>query len=309
MGDCLELRQRLKESIRRKNGGADVSSQGKDYTFGSFFGPSETLISERVNASLKDKDIIMLSKMSTQSSQNKTSASTPKLGQGHRVRVEAPKPSSGLLKAARDYSFLSDGAELPAATPESDQAPSMPPKTKPQLARSDGEERRPVPPRNGQMCRWVDSKKQQRLSNDSGTLPSKKPVAKMEKKISVQKEPIPKMQSSKPEVTKSNVERRPQKKQLLSEIEQRRPKKKQESSENEKALMMVRNMIGSKRYRVWDDNDDDDISNMEANYDEIVKEENRSAKLARKEDAEELRKIEEEERQERLRRQAKKRKL
>ncbi|OMO52108.1 Chromatin SPT2 [Corchorus capsularis] len=48
---------------------------------------------------------------------------------------------------------------------------------------------------------------------------------------------------------------------------------------------------------------------MVTNYDEIMKEENRSAKLARKEDAEELRKIEEEERQERLRRQAKKRKL
>ncbi|OMO79360.1 hypothetical protein CCACVL1_13712 [Corchorus capsularis] len=137
MGDWLELRQRLKESIRRRNGGAaDVSSQGKNYNLGSFFGPTETLISERVKALLKDKDITpMLSKMSSQSSlnQNSNSASRPKLGQGHRLRVEAPKPkpSTALLKAARDYSFLSDGAELPAPTSDSDQAPSMRPKTKP----------------------------------------------------------------------------------------------------------------------------------------------------------------------------------
>ncbi|OMO52107.1 hypothetical protein CCACVL1_29356 [Corchorus capsularis] len=153
MGDWLELRQQLKESIRRKNGGtAYVSSQGKDYNLGSFFGPTEMVISERVKALLKDKDISpMLSKMSSQSSQNQNSnsASRPKLGQGHRVRVETPKPSTAFLKAARDYSFLLDGAELPAATSDSDQARSMPPKTKPQLV---GEERRPVPPRNGQMC-------------------------------------------------------------------------------------------------------------------------------------------------------------
>ena len=68
---------------------------------------------------------------------------------------------------------------------------------------------------------------------------------------------------------------------------------------------MIREMFGynPNRYR-----DDDDVSDMEANFDEILKEERRSAKIAREEDEEELRKIEEEERRERLRKQ-KKRKL
>ncbi|XP_047315568.1 protein spt2 isoform X2 [Impatiens glandulifera] len=54
-------------------------------------------------------------------------------------------------------------------------------------------------------------------------------------------------------------------------------------------------------------NDDDD-SDMEANYDDIMREERRSAKIAKKEDEEELMKIEEEERRERMRR-LKKRKV
>ncbi|XP_022741351.1 protein spt2-like isoform X2 [Durio zibethinus] len=84
-----------------------------------------------------------------------------------------------------------------------------------------------------------------------------------------------------------------------------RPKKKQ-LSEDEKALMMIRNMFHTDRYPVCDDDDDSD---MEANWEEIMKEERRSAKIARQEDEEQLRLIEEEERRERMRRMAKKRKL
>ncbi|CAL0311825.1 unnamed protein product [Lupinus luteus] len=55
--------------------------------------------------------------------------------------------------------------------------------------------------------------------------------------------------------------------------------------------------------------DDDDDGNMEAGFDEILREERRSAKIAKKEDEEQLRLIEEEEEREQRRRMAKKRKL
>ncbi|MCD7467263.1 hypothetical protein HAX54_004592 [Datura stramonium] len=86
----------------------------------------------------------------------------------------------------------------------------------------------------------------------------------------------------------------------------RKPTRYDEDDDGEEAISMIRKMFGynPNRYR-----DDDDDSDMEANFDEILKEERRSAKIARKEDEEELRKIEEEERREQLRKQAKKRKL
>ncbi|XP_038997499.1 protein SPT2 homolog [Hibiscus syriacus] len=108
--------------------------------------------------------------------------------------------------------------------------------------------------------------------------------------------------SSQPQANKS-VKQVSSHSQMKSNVQ--RPKKKQ-LSEDEKALMMIRNMFRTDRYPVCDD---DDVSDMEANWDEIRKEERRSAKIARQEDEEQLRLIEEEERQERMRRMAKKRKL
>ncbi|XP_060192412.1 uncharacterized protein LOC132621949 [Lycium barbarum] len=93
-------------------------------------------------------------------------------------------------------------------------------------------------------------------------------------------------------------------------LEDRRPARKpvrpDEDGDGAEAISMIRRMFGynPNRYR-----DDDDTSDMEANFDDILREEKRSAKIAKEEDEEELRKIEEEERRERLRKQAKKRKL
>ncbi|CAL5421703.1 unnamed protein product [Camellia sinensis] len=81
-----------------------------------------------------------------------------------------------------------------------------------------------------------------------------------------------------------------------------------DDDEGGRAISMIRSMF---RYNPnkFAKRDYDDDSDMEANFDDIMKEENRSARIARKEDEEELRKIEEEERRERLRKEAKKRKL
>ncbi|XP_020237847.1 protein spt2-like [Cajanus cajan] len=62
---------------------------------------------------------------------------------------------------------------------------------------------------------------------------------------------------------------------------------------------MIRSMFNYNPRNFVDDEDDDD---MEAGFDEIMREERRSAQIARKEDEEQLRLIEEEEEKERERR-------
>ncbi|KAK6287675.1 hypothetical protein POUND7_013854 [Theobroma cacao] len=414
--EYLELRQRLKESIRRKRkqSGAGLSSQEKEKrlpydNFGSFFGPSQPVIAQRViqeSKSLLENQHLVSKMLSSNQSGKKNSVSNSagsKLGQ----RGLVPKATSELkkkvekLKVARDYSFLSDDAEVPAPLreppPRNVNVPTsgrvfadfqearsaqMLPKSKPLLGSNNGrnvqgirEERKPVP-LNGQMhskagsykssaskpnVMSMDSKKQLGVNNGIGpgrpvgvsngvgpgrptgpkAVPLKMPIAKMEKKISApvarnlppsaQKAPSSKMHSSdskqhlqlkkgsqerskdkiipqrpvissKPQV---NKQVKPVSSQSHTTSNVQRPKKKQ-LSEDEKALMMIRNMFHTDRYPVCDDDDDSD---MEANWDEIMKEERRSAKIARQEDEEQLRLLEEEERRERMRKMAKKRKL
>ncbi|XP_010429202.1 PREDICTED: protein SPT2 homolog [Camelina sativa] len=68
-------------------------------------------------------------------------------------------------------------------------------------------------------------------------------------------------------------------------------------SEDEEAFNMLRQLLPSKRFSRYDD---DDI-NMEAGFEDIQKEERRSARIAREEDERELKLLEEEDRRERLR--------
>ncbi|KAK8716556.1 hypothetical protein V6N13_043862 [Hibiscus sabdariffa] len=172
-------------------------------------------------------------------------------------------------------------------------------------------------------------------------VPSKMPLAKMEKKVSAptSRNPPPSAHKAPPSKVHSSESRRhieqkrglqerskdkmmPQRPQVSSKsqvnkpVKQvsshsqmksnvQRPKKKQ-LNEDEKALMIIRNMFHTDRYAARDEGD---VSDMEANFDEIMMEERRSAKIAKKEDEEQLKLIEEEERQERMRKMAKKRKL
>ncbi|XP_019172534.1 PREDICTED: protein SPT2 homolog isoform X2 [Ipomoea nil] len=125
-------------------------------------------------------------------------------------------------------------------------------------------------------------------------VPSSKPQVVMQKRVVPSSRPP---QIKQPPPVK-NPAQRPAK----------RPMKRWDDEEEDgaAAISMIRQMFGynPNRYR-----DDDDVSDMEAGFDDILKEERRSAKIAREEDEEELRKIEEEERREQMRRQAKKRKI
>lgn len=85
-----------------------------------------------------------------------------------------------------------------------------------------------------------------------------------------------------------------------SSLQENRPKKKPvrevADDDDEMALSMIRRMFNTQRFQGRPDDDSD----MEANFDDILREEKRSAMIARKEDEEQLRLIEEEEKRERM---------
>ncbi|XP_042015306.1 protein SPT2 homolog isoform X2 [Salvia splendens] len=126
-------------------------------------------------------------------------------------------------------------------------------------------------------------------------------------------------ESSKPKVasrqslpsSKVQLKRSPQSHPKLGPLRNERPKAKpkrqfpDDDSEGEQAINMIRQMFG---YNPNKFRDDDDTGDMEANFDDILMEEKRSARIARQEDEEQLRLIEEEERRDRIW-QAKKRKM
>uniref|UniRef100_A0A1D1XPW0 Protein SPT2 n=1 Tax=Anthurium amnicola TaxID=1678845 RepID=A0A1D1XPW0_9ARAE len=129
------------------------------------------------------------------------------------------------------------------------------------------------------------------------------------KLLSKQTSSSSKPQPSKPSVQtprRSGHEERPKQKPVKSHL--RNPFD-DDDDDIDDPMSFLRNKLlsrfNSSKYQV----DDDDDSDMEANFDEIMKEERRSLKIARQEDEEQLLLIEEEERRERMRREAKKQKL
>ncbi|KAF7077947.1 hypothetical protein CFC21_082439 [Triticum aestivum] len=131
--EFLQIRERLKEQIRRKAQGASASTAGRSSSlhdrrppppnFGSFFGPSKPVISQRVieeRKSMKEiqntvprerrppgKDIPSSSRVQVQ-------AKTNGFHQKQKIVNEAKKKAEA-LKDNRDYSFLlSDDADIPS---------------------------------------------------------------------------------------------------------------------------------------------------------------------------------------------------
>ncbi|XP_042506896.1 protein spt2-like [Macadamia integrifolia] len=129
--EYLELRQRIKESVRKKMkkeyaAGSKESLDNKKKlpydSYGSFFGPSQPVIAQRVIQESKSllENQHLASRISNHLVNKKASASIteekkPALhAQTHRV-INELKVKAQKLKDARDYSFLlSDDAELPA---------------------------------------------------------------------------------------------------------------------------------------------------------------------------------------------------
>ncbi|KAK9059969.1 hypothetical protein SSX86_020673 [Deinandra increscens subsp. villosa] len=132
--EYLELRQKLKESIRRKMkkdpssnlaSAQDKKNKMPYDNFGSFFGPSQPVIAQRViqeSKSLLENPHLAERVSKAKNVQNKGGSSTPVVSKprpnGQRpLKVNnsaRPKAKIQMLKNTRDYSFLlSDDAELP----------------------------------------------------------------------------------------------------------------------------------------------------------------------------------------------------
>ncbi|CAA0843091.1 SPT2 chromatin protein [Striga hermonthica] len=136
--DYLELRQRLKESIRKQMkkelGTTDAGSRDRINGFrkdnyGTFFGPRQPSISQRViqesKSLLENPDLAARIMKSNRA--NKSSAAEPVKSKSRETHL--PRVTNGLkkkveiLKNTRDYSFLlSEDAEVPASS-------KSPPKT------------------------------------------------------------------------------------------------------------------------------------------------------------------------------------
>ncbi|KAJ9177444.1 hypothetical protein P3X46_012665 [Hevea brasiliensis] len=129
--EYLELRARIKEKIRKKMQRESGSSVSKSHeikkklpsdNYGSFFGPSQPVIAQRVIQESKSllENPHLAFKVSNSHHDKRTSSSTG-TGSKNGVHQPLPKVRNELktkvqkLKDTRDYSFLlSDDAELPA---------------------------------------------------------------------------------------------------------------------------------------------------------------------------------------------------
>eukprot|EP00268_Persea_americana_P031800 TRINITY_DN3108_c0_g2_i9.p1 TRINITY_DN3108_c0_g2~~TRINITY_DN3108_c0_g2_i9.p1 ORF type:complete len:487 (+),score=136.46 TRINITY_DN3108_c0_g2_i9:164-1624(+) len=159
---------------------------------------------------------------------------------------------------------------------------------------------------------YLEKKKDNRLADKPKMIP-RQPVDKP-KVIPRQPENKPKLMPKKP-VPSSKPQMKPLKQMPARPMREDRPKKRpvnrysdeEDMDDGEEAINMIRSMFGYNPKKYADV--DDDVSDMEANFDDILEEERRSAKIAKEEDEREQRLIEEEERRERMRREAKKRKL
>ncbi|KAL2344458.1 hypothetical protein Fmac_005743 [Flemingia macrophylla] len=115
----------------------------------------------------------------------------------------------------------------------------------------------------------------------------------------------PKMTPKQPVASSKSQTNKPLKQNSMHTTQNHRPKPKVakrpfDDEEDEMDISnMIRSMFNYNPRNFVDDEDDDD---MEAGFDEIMREERRSAKIAKKEDEEQLRLIEEEEERERERR-------
>ncbi|CAN6547100.1 unnamed protein product [Malus baccata var. baccata] len=127
----LELRQRLKEQLRKKKSGSSLANPSNKKkklpydNFGSFFGPSQPVIAERV---IQESKSLLETKHLTSSATNSvhhnkkssgsTSAGSKSVSNDQKPKViNEVKSKVQKIKDTRDYSFLlSDDAEPPAST-------------------------------------------------------------------------------------------------------------------------------------------------------------------------------------------------
>ncbi|KAE8814981.1 protein SPT2 [Hordeum vulgare] len=160
--EFLQIRERLKEQIRRKAQSASASTAGRSASshdrkappanFGSFFGPSKPVISQRVIEERKSMKEIQNTVPRERRPPGKDIPSSSKVQakpngfhQKQKIVNEAKKKAEA-LKDNRDYSFLlSDDADIPSPPREKPAArPSLTKKSDREMMHSAGKSRAPI---------------------------------------------------------------------------------------------------------------------------------------------------------------------
>ncbi|KAK6121941.1 hypothetical protein DH2020_044317 [Rehmannia glutinosa] len=308
MDHCLSLRQQLKETIRarqRKEShgvtiGKEIINTAPADSYGRFFGPSETIIADRVNENMKswaeisNSASVVMKKLDGKLIKKDGDMNKSATVKTIRNAMEKRKKVAW-LRETRDYSFLS-----------SDHCENIPvPGNKVNISR----------PSEIQVSKIQGIKEKVKRDFETGTEISRSSEMKEGKGSKIQgiKEKVKRdsemgKKNSRPfETTKapkkeevSRNSKRPletRKKYMGSDKEkatgQRRKRKVEQSGDEEKeginAISIIREMFGYDPTKFCDDNEKD--VRMEASFDDIQKEERRSLRMANKEDAEELRKL------------------
>ncbi|KAK6923213.1 Chromatin SPT2 [Dillenia turbinata] len=223
---------------------------------------------------------------STSMDSRKSLGSNNGYGPGRPVGSKGPParmpPKTPVMMAGRKNSAVVAKNSVAVKNVMSAVQRTVPPKVQPPIQKQHLDQRRQLPEQNRSK---VISKQ---------TVPPSKPTMKPPKQIP----------------SRATPQQRPRERPL-ERAPAKRPARRYSDDEDDDddgghAISMIRQMF---RYNPKKYVDDDDDSNMEANFADILKEERRSAKIAREEDERELRLIEEEERREQMRREAKRRKL
>ncbi|XP_008234885.1 PREDICTED: transcription initiation factor TFIID subunit 11-like [Prunus mume] len=345
--DFLQLRQQLKQRIRNNHmkdlGYASESSVNKNKLlsddFGYFFGPSQSVIAQRV---IEESKAFMpelrnlASKVGNSHAKGNKDLKSPVLS--------TTNAKSGLrcknLKESRDYSFLlSNNAEIPSTSKGGE-----PRLVKNSLSNSSNK-RNPVSVIHRASSTNLKSVKSQHLEEKVQSLPATRKKLEQPKKLhppkkakliadscktalkTSQSSTKPNIKQAKHCLEPENTEVKPEQKSSSLKRSQSstkqniKPAKQCVEPENTKTkrhvedsydddnldISSVIKMFGPKRKHREDD-DDDDGSAMVSSFADIMREERKSAKIARKEDEIERLRLEEEEKQERLRK-AKQQKL
>ncbi|XP_068316288.1 uncharacterized protein [Pyrus communis] len=328
--DFLQQRLLFKEHFRtnhmKESGSANDCPNDKNTSdnFGTFFGPSQPTISRRV---LEERKVLMpgltnlASKVRNSDDQGKKSLKSPS------STTTRSGSTMKNIKVSRDYSFLlSKEAEPPATskgesglgkdsilnssnarTPVSgtNRAPlaKMKPEKKQPLDDKERhhEKRRYLMPKQSSLQRKVPkvnetsstkslSKKQLEQRKDLHQPTNLKPKPDKTRSPPQQENSTKSLPASKKQLEQRKVLHQPAKAKLKPDDKTQSPSQRQ-------------NLDRRKRKHIreeYSDSDNDDAA-MVSTFDDIIREENRSSKIARKEDEIERLRLEEEEKQERLR--------
>lgn len=346
--DILQIRKILKEQYRNANNTKESSTKSeiKETKESSFFGPSESALSQRV---IEQTKALMPELIDILEKKKK------KKNNDHEKPTKATKSSSMDLKPdcakkvkdSRDYSFLlSETAEIPkilkGSPPNPSNLKSIPKAGSNVNAKKSPDNKFKANPKGSQKTPGNLRPKMSSLKEkEGGDNKYKASSAKSKSEsLSVSKDSVPvtaskslksrpsenlvteSVQSSSAKQNLNLKQAKPRNTKVMPKKEGPCLKKEKEikkgrveedlgDDENVDVSSLIHEIMGrrgKRRYRDYDDDDDGDDRSMVSGFNDILKEERKSEKIARKEDEEERLRIEQEEKSERLRK-AKKQKL